>query len=437
MQFIDTLRIFARGGRGGDGCLSFRREKYVEFGGPDGGNGGAGGGVFLEADPGMSTLLDLAAHPHRVAQDGKGGKGSNKTGATGSDLIVQVPCGTLVYKESRLLADLTKPGQRVLVARGGRGGRGNASFKSNANKAPRLREKGQPGEDNAIDLELKLLADVGLVGFPNAGKSTFLAAVSNARPKIADYPFTTLSPNLGLVRHRGRSFVLADIPGLIEGAHAGKGLGDEFLRHIERTKVLIHLVDPFGFQGREPAATVKAIDGELSQYSAVLRKRPRLLAVTKMDLTGAEAVWRGLARRFRRRVFAVSAVTGRGMRALLDEVVKAVARAPAVETREAAAGRKTGISIEKEGAAFAVSGEDVERFAAMTDFSLPQSARRFHGILKKMGVEKRLLSLGARPGDTVRIGGMEFEWLDESRATPPQTPARRRKSYRRPHPIAE
>lgn len=440
MQFIDTLRLYARGGRGGDGCLSFRREKYVEFGGPDGGSGGHGGSVYLEADPNLSTLLDLAAHPHRVAEDGKGGKGSDQTGARGADLVVRVPLGTMVLRDGCPIADLTQPRQRALVAKGGRGGRGNAAFKSNRDKAPRIRERGEPGESAALDLELRLLADAGLVGFPNAGKSTFLAAVSNARPKIADYPFTTLAPSLGVVRRRGRSFVLADIPGLIEGAHQGKGLGDEFLRHLARTRVLVHLVDPFGFKGLDPAATLRAIERELAAYSPDLKDRPRLLAVTKMDLTGAEAIAEKLRRRFRtRRLYAVSAATGKGMAALLDAVSRVLEQSPPAAPSPlpvAEGGRRPGegpsrlFTVQKEGGVFVVRGEEVERLTQMTDFALPRAVARVMGVLKKMGVERALLRSGILPGDTVRIGGSELEWMDEAAAAPQRTLARRRKSYR-------
>jgi len=438
MHFLDKLRLYVHGGKGGDGCVSFRREKYVPFGGPDGGDGGDGGSVYLEADPSLSTLYDLSLNPHRRAQDGRDGKGSHKTGACGLDVVVRVPCGTLVFRQGLLVADLNKPGQRLLVARGGRGGRGNAAFKSNRDKAPRIREKGEPGQEQALDLELKLLADVGLVGFPNAGKSTFLAAVSNAHPKIADYPFTTLSPNLGVVRHKSLSFVMADIPGLIEGAHKGKGLGDEFLRHIERTRLLVHLVDPFGFKGMAPEVTVRAIERELAAFNPALRRKPQLLVVTKMDLTGADEIFQALKKRFQaRHPFGVSAVSGLGMKPLLDAVVRELERAPAPPEFAPAPAlpEEPGIQVLREGEAYRVLGREPEKLASMTDFTLPRAVDRLMGILKRLGVERRLRAAGARPGDTVLVGDLELEWLEEPVEETSARPRRRRKPHTTP-PVA-
>src|SRR5258706_8467064 len=258
--FVDHTRIVVRGGKGGNGCLSFRREKFVPLGGPDGGNGGRGGDVILVSDPQKKSLLDLTYRPHFYALEGDNGEGSNRSGRGAKDFEVFVPTGTLVYREGKLLADLKVPGERYFAAKGGRGGRGNAAFKTQRTTAPHISEKGEPGEEFQLDLELKILADIGLVGCPNAGKSTLLSRLTAARPKIADYPFTTLNPNLGVADWHGAQMVFADLPGLIEGAHSGKGLGHEFLRHVERTRILFHLVDLSGFDGRDPYAVIKMIN---------------------------------------------------------------------------------------------------------------------------------------------------------------------------------
>lgn len=420
MSFVDKVRVFAKAGKGGDGCLSFLREKYRPFGGPDGGNGGKGGDIVFIADPNRSTLLDVSLHPHLRAKDGSHGKGSNKDGVGGRDSFVYVPVGTAVYREGALLADLCESGQRVVVARGGRGGRGNAAFKTHRNTAPRIAEKGEPGEEVTLTLELKLIADVGLAGFPNAGKSTLLARVSNARPKIADYPFTTLSPNLGLVRHKERSFVLADIPGLIEGAHAGKGLGGDFLRHVERTRVIVHLVDPAGYLETDPVNGVRVIEAELKSYSRALAAKPRLLALNKSDLPEAEAVLGKLRRRYpKRKVFSVSAATGAGVSALLDAVLRLLATAPPPGLKPVNGGAPAALRVEKgfrveklEEGGFAVSSPQLERLAAMSNFSQPESLSRFQNILKKVGLDRALRRAGVKPGDPIRIGAAEFEWAD-------------------------
>ncbi len=301
MKFVDEASIEVIAGNGGNGVASFRREKYVPRGGPDGGDGGRGGSVYLEADPGMNTLVDYHYHPHRRAAAGGAGGGQQKHGAKGADLILPVPAGTVARdaETGELIADLTEPGERMMVARGGRGGLGNTHFATATRQAPREAQRGEPGAEIALDLELKLIADVGLVGYPNAGKSTLLSVVSAARPKIADYPFTTLVPNLGVVeigdvsRGRGTSFVMADIPGLIEGAAQGVGLGHEFLRHVERTRLLLHLIDG-GATERDPWDEFETINRELSEYSAELGARPQVVVLTKMDLPDARARWSAL-----------------------------------------------------------------------------------------------------------------------------------------------
>ncbi len=432
-NFVDKVRIFAKGGQGGDGCLSFRREKYVEFGGPDGGDGGRGGDVYLVADRNLGTLLDFTRRPHLEALSGENGKGANKTGRGADDLIVSVPIGTMVYKRDQLLADLVEEGQRVLVAKGGRGGRGNLSFKSQRNTAPRIAEKGEPGEQAVVDLELKLIADVGLTGLPNAGKSTLLARLSRARPKIADYPFTTLAPHLGVVEHKRSSFIMADIPGLIEGAHRGKGLGDAFLRHIERTRLLVHLVDPLGYGGKSAEDGVRVIEAELKSFSARLAKKPRVLVVNKMDLPEGPVVLRRLRGRYRTRpVFGISCASGQGVSELADRLAEELARLPREgEGAARPAGPEKllvspGFEIRRRQGGFEVSGAYVERIVRMADLSLPESVARLQLALRKVGVDRALRKAGIQNGDVVRVAGHEFEWSDAPFAPPPRIPRTRR-----------
>jgi GTP-binding protein len=339
-MFVDEVDIHVAAGSGGNGCLSFRREKYVPRGGPDGGNGGGGGSVFIVATPTKNTLIDFRYHPEFEAKRGAHGQGSNKTGYTANDLEIAVPVGTLVFEkdpdsgEVTPLADLTEEGQRVLVARGGRGGRGNACFVSSTNRAPRRTEPGEEGEARNIRLQLKLIADAGLVGFPNAGKSTLISRISAARPKIADYPFTTLSPNLGVVTLTDdRSFVVADVPGLIEGAHEGHGLGDKFLRHIERTKVLVHLVDVSGASGRDPVQDFETILQELRLFDAKVAAKPMIVAATKMDAVDDASRVEALEREARDRglpFFRISAVAGTGLDELLEAMWRQIAAVRAV-----------------------------------------------------------------------------------------------------------
>jgi GTP-binding protein len=339
-MFVDEVDIHVAAGSGGNGCLSFRREKYVPRGGPDGGNGGAGGSVYIVATPTKNTLIDFRYHPEFEAKRGAHGQGSNKTGYTANDLEIAVPVGTLVFEKDpdsggvTPLADLTEEGQRVLVARGGRGGRGNACFVSSTNRAPRRTEPGEEGEERNIRLQLKLIADAGLVGFPNAGKSTLISRISAARPKIADYPFTTLSPNLGVVTLTDdRSFVVADVPGLIEGAHEGHGLGDKFLRHIERTKVLVHLVDVSGASGRDPVQDFETILQELRLFDAKVAAKPMIVAATKMDAVDDASRVEALEREARDRglpFFRISAVAGTGLDELLEAMWRQIAAVRAV-----------------------------------------------------------------------------------------------------------
>jgi GTP-binding protein len=327
-MFVDEVDIHVTAGNGGRGCLSFRREKFIPRGGPDGGDGGLGGSVYVVATPRKNTLIDFRFHPEFEARGGKHGQGNNKTGYSADDLEIEVPIGTLVFEkvpdsdELTLIADLAGEGRRVLVAKGGRGGRGNAQFVSSTNRAPRRTEPGEPGEERFLRLQLKLLADVGLVGFPNAGKSTLIARVSAARPKIADYPFTTLTPNLGVVRlSDDRSFVVADVPGLIRGAHAGHGLGDRFLRHIERTKVLIHLVDVSGAAGRDPVEDFDIILEELRLFDPKVAAKPQLVAANKLDALDDRSRLTRLEKHVKKLgmpIHRISGVTGEGVDELLE-----------------------------------------------------------------------------------------------------------------------
>ena len=325
MHFLDQAKIFVRSGAGGPGAVSFRREKFVEFGGPDGGDGGKGGDIVFEAVPGLNTLIDFRYTQHFRAPRGKGGAGANRTGAGGDDLVIKVPVGTQVLaddEERCLLVDLTEVGQRIVLLKGGMGGRGNASYKTSTNRAPRQHQTGIPGEEMWVWLRLKLLADAGLVGLPNAGKSTFLNSVSNASAKVGDYPFTTLRPQLGVVRHKGREFVLADIPGLIEGAAEGAGVGDRFLGHVERTRLLLHLIDG---TGEDPVDAWRIVRGELGTYGAGLADKTEVIALSKADLLDAKKrakLAKALEKETGAKVFPISAPLGEGMEPLLDALIE-------------------------------------------------------------------------------------------------------------------
>jgi len=334
MHFLDQAKIFIRSGAGGPGAVSFRREKFIEFGGPDGGDGGKGGDIVFEAVPGLNTLIDFRYTQHFRAPRGKGGAGSNRTGAGGDDLVVKVPVGTQILaddEERSLLADLTEPGQRLVLLKGGMGGRGNASYKTSTNRAPRQHQTGEAGEEMWVWLRLKLLADVGLVGLPNAGKSTLLNSVSNASAKVGDYPFTTLRPQLGVVRHKGREFVLADIPGLIEGAAEGAGIGDRFLGHVERTRLLLHLVDG---SADDPLEAWRVVRGELDSYGAGLAGKPEVIALTKADLLDDKKrgkIVKALEKESGARVFPISAPLDEGMGPLLDAMIERLGTATETE----------------------------------------------------------------------------------------------------------
>ncbi|MGW5560864.1 GTPase ObgE [Micromonospora sp. NPDC003944] len=421
--FVDRVVLHLQSGDGGHGCVSIHREKFKPFGGPDGGNGGHGGSVSLVVDPQVTTLLDFHFHPHVKADNGKGGAGSNRDGANGHNLVLKVPNGTVVQTaDGTVLADMVGAGTTFEVARGGRGGRGNASLANAKRKAPGFAELGEPGDQLDIVLELKSVADVGLVGFPSAGKSSLISVISAAKPKIADYPFTTLVPNLGVVRVDNHTFTVADVPGLIPGAATGKGLGLEFLRHIERCAVLVHVIDSATLEpGRDPVADIDAIEAELSQYGG-LADRPRLVAVNKVDVPDgrdlAEIVRPDLEERGYR-VFEVSAATREGLKELtyaMAELVEAERNAapPAEPTRiviRPMAVDDAGFTITAEAdGSFTVRGARPERWVKQTNFDNDEAVGYLADRLARLGVEDKLAKAGAQPGDLVRIGAREFDW---------------------------
>ncbi len=415
-MFIDKAKIFITAGRGGDGCISFRREKFVPLGGPDGGNGGKGGDIYIQADIKKSTLLDLSYRPKFFAENGNRGESANKYGKYGKDLVIKVPLGTLIYKNKELFSDLKEEGQKVLVAKGGRGGRGNSAFKTQKHTVPKIAEKGEPGEEAEIELELRLIADVGLVGFPNAGKSTFLSVISSARPKIANYPFTTLEPNLGVVSLNDKQIVFADIPGIIEGASSGKGLGFEFLRHIKRTKVLLYMIDISGLDGNNPYEVYKILNKELKQYSKFLSKKHTVIALNKIDVCDASQNIKNFKKNVKnKKIFSISNMTKVGIDKLLSEIAKLVELPVKEEDIKSIPVKKYiyepdfKIDIDEDGV-FVISGRKVEVLAKMTKFNEDEALRRFQNILKKMGVDIALEEKGCKVGDTVRIADFEFDY---------------------------
>lgn len=416
-MFIDKAKIYVKGGDGGAGAASFRREKYVALDGPDGGDGGNGGHVIFLVDQGMNTLQDFRYKRHFRAKRGVHGQGSQKHGKRGEDLYVKVPAGTVVIDEEtgEVIADLVHDGQEIVVAKGGRGGRGNARFKTSTNRAPKRAENGEPGQERTLIIELKLLADVGLVGFPNAGKSTLLSRVSAARPKIADYPFTTLEPNLGVVEVRmGETFVLADIPGLIEGAHTGAGLGLEFLRHLERTRVLLHIIDVSGgTEGRDPVQDFQVVNNELKSYVVDLSNRPQIVVANKMDVVSDSDNLDRLkeeADRFNMELIAISAVTGEGTSELLEKtyhLLQISQEQIEIQSEEVifAPPEPDKISVSRdEAGVFVVHGKQMERLFTATDFSNYEALEYFGRKLRQLGINRMLEEAGAQEGDLVRIG---------------------------------
>jgi GTP-binding protein len=407
--FVDEAQLHVKGGDGGAGAVAFRHEAHVPRGGPAGGDGGDGGDVLLQAVHDVASLLAFKDHPHRRAEDGGHGRGSGRDGPRGRDEVVEVPVGTVVKdRNGEVLADLVAPGSRWLAARGGRGGRGNAHFLSNRRRAPSFAERGEPGEERWLALELKLMADVALVGFPNAGKSTLISRVSAAKPKVADYPFTTLVPHLGVVRFDEHEFVLADVPGLIEGASEGRGLGHRFLRHVERARVLLLLLDLAPADGRSPRDQEKVLLRELSRYQPALLERRRLVVGTKADLVaqgGPGNAWGGSR---------VSALTGEGLPELLGRLAELVARSRADEPESESfvvhRPLAEGFSVRRSGDGYVVTGRPVERAVAMNDLTNPEAIEYVQHRLERLGVNRALARAGARPGDVVRIGDATFEY---------------------------
>ncbi len=449
-MFIDKVRIHVKGGNGGAGCMSFRREAHVPKGGPDGGDGGHGGNVVVEADASLSSLIEYRFKHHFKAERGTHGKGSRMHGATGEDLVLKVPMGTVVheyFEESKevgeLIADLTHDGERVTVAEGGMGGRGNIHFVTPTRRAPAFAELGEPSQERWIELEMKLMADAALVGMPSAGKSSLIAKMSAARPKIADYPFTTLVPNLGVARSGDYSFVVADIPGLIEGAHEGRGLGHEFLRHIERTALIVHVVDLTGdYEGRDPLEDYDIINRELALYADELAARPRIVVANKIDVPGAEEVADRLAERVREdsiaaaggdefapspvdpKLYRISALTGEGVDGLkaaiatkvheLREELRALSEADVqyehVWEHKREERDKQSKVVPLGGGVFRVEGPQVERMVVQTDWENEEAIAFLQHRLKRLGVEKALEKAGAVDGDEIRIVGRAFEF---------------------------
>ena len=430
-MFVDTAKIFIQAGRGGNGAVSFRRELYIEKGGPDGGDGGRGGDVIFRATKDLNTLLNFRYKPELKAKNGESGSKRNKTGKSGEPLIVKVPVGTLVKRNGKILADLKFDGEEAVVARGGDGGFGNAHFKSSVRQTPRVAELGENGETFEADLELKLLADVGLVGFPNAGKSTFLSVVSNAQPEIANYAFTTLTPNLGVAEIDGSNLLIADIPGLIEGASEGKGLGDAFLRHVERTSVLLHLIDVYE---ENPGEKYQIIREELKKYQPELLGRPEIIALTKTEGMDSEIIKYQVSKIQEKagdvQVFAISSSAHLGVKDVLRALRKEVEEFRKFEEESVENESEEYIAIislsqdeinkawmvefNEEENIFKVSGEKIDKFARRTNFMNIHGVNRLRDILRKMGIEHELRRMGAENSSIISISGNQFELVDSN-----------------------
>ncbi|MEK5039085.1 GTPase ObgE [Sporosarcina sp. FSL K6-3457] len=428
-MFVDHVKIYVKGGDGGDGMVAFRREKYIAYGGPAGGDGGKGADVTFIVDEGLRTLMDFRYQRHFKGTRGEHGGSKSMHGKSATDMVVKVPPGTVVTdaETGTIIADLVEHGQTAVIAKGGRGGRGNCRFATPQNPAPELSEKGEPGVEREITLELKVLADAGLVGFPSVGKSTLLSVVSSAKPKIADYHFTTLVPNLGMVEtedHRG--FALADLPGLIEGAHEGIGLGHQFLRHIERTRVIIHVVDMSGLEGRDPYEDFVTINEELAQYNLRLTERPQIIVANKMDMPDAEDNLKEFKKKLGdedAQIFPISAITRKGLDELLFAVADLLEVTPEFPMHEIKDEEEHSVLYKHESevdfevtrdddGAYVLSGYTIERLFRMTDFNFDQSVRKFARQMRGMGVDDALRERGAKDGDTVRILEFEFEFLE-------------------------
>ena len=423
-MFTDYTKIIIKSGDGGNGAISFRREKYVAAGGPDGGDGGKGGDVYFVVDKDKNTLIDFRYNKKYKATNGENGSGAKCSGKSGEDIYIGVPIGTVLKdnETGKIIADLSEPGQKELVLKGGRGGRGNQHFATSTRQVPRFAEDGEPGQEKEVILELKLLADVGLLGFPNVGKSTFLSTVTSARPKIANYQFTTLEPNLGVVKSKdGTSFVIADIPGIIEGASQGVGLGLQFLRHIERTRILLHLIDVSGSEGRNPVDDFNVINEELKNYSEKLANRKQIIVATKCDVLNQELLEQleNLAKEKNMEFFKISSATGEGIEKLLDYVsnlLKTLPKEELVEKDERIVytleDDKEGFTITREKNKFIIKGEAVERIIRRVNIEDNESLYYLHKKLRELGVEEELKKQGINEGDIVRIANYELEWYE-------------------------
>ena len=425
-MFTDYAKIIIKSGDGGNGAVSFRREKYVAAGGPDGGDGGRGGSIYFIVDPDSNTLVDFRFKKKFKAENGKNGEGARRYGKSGEDLYVKVPIGTLIKdaETGKIIADLSHKGQKELILPGGRGGKGNSHFATSTRQAPRFSQDGEKGIEKEVILELKLLADVGLIGFPNVGKSTFLSKTTSATPKIADYHFTTLEPNLGVVKNDyGESFVIADIPGIIEGASNGTGLGLQFLRHIERTRLLLHVIDVSGIEGRNPVDDFKTINEELKSYSEKLSKRKQIIVANKIDSMQDENLYNDLeklAKENNMEIFKISAVTGEGISELQKRVSQVLKELPKEELYDEVEDKKVytlqeeqeGFTIKKEDGIFVVDGPAVDRVMRRVNLEDNESMYYFQKCLDSLGVNQKLKEAGVQEGDTVDICGWELEWYD-------------------------
>ena len=423
-MFVDKAKIYIKAGNGGNGAISFRREKYVPAGGPDGGDGGDGGDVVFVVNTGKHTLMDFRYRKTFKAQSGEDGRGKNMYGKKGEDLIIEVPPGTIIRdaETNRILADLTKPGERRILAYGGKVGKGNAKFATSTRQAPRFAREGQKGEERWVILELKSIADVGLIGYPNVGKSTILSILTESRPKIANYHFTTLTPNLGVVKTRfDKSFVMADIPGIIEGAHQGVGLGIDFLRHIERTRILVHVLDASGIEGRDPIEDFYTINKELESFSKELAQKPQVVAANKMDIPSAQENILRLKEELEGKgikVFPVSAATAKGFDELLAELIKMLEELPPLEPFEEEWDRLDEIieeepfEIEIEEGVYVVSGPAVDRLLGSVNLDDYESMQYFQRALRRLGIIDALRDMGINDGDTVRMNDLEFDFIE-------------------------
>ncbi len=422
-MFKDTSKIFIQAGKGGDGAVTFHREKYVAAGGPDGGDGGNGGNIVAVADKDVSTLLDFRYKKKYAAQDGGNGRDGRRSGKNGEDLIIKFPCGTVIRdsESGKVICDLKKDGESFIIAKGGSGGWGNSHFATATRQTPKFAKAGLPGDEREISLELKLIADVGLLGFPNVGKSTLLSIISDARPKIANYHFTTLVPNLGVVNMGGKgSFVVADIPGIIEGAHEGVGLGHAFLRHVERTRILLHLIDVSGSEGRDPLEDFRTINRELAGYSEKLAGKPQIIVANKMDIPSFEENFERLKAETEKegyKVFAISAATRRGIDELMNYTYEMLSKLPEEEEEEYdyldldEARADDPIEITVDNGVYIVEGMQVRKIVGSTNFDDYESLQYFQRVLRKSGVIDMLEEKGIKEGDTVHMYGVEFDYV--------------------------